>query len=114
MHDYACVQYLQTKPVKVFRLITEHTVEERILERAMQKLKLDAIVIQQGGLVEKVIIRNARIRNVGKSQSCMVLCTIRTRAARRKPSSSMPFAAGRTRSFAKLTMMLSWTMRTLM
>ena len=33
----------QTKPVKVFRLVTEHTVEERIIERAMQKLKLDHV-----------------------------------------------------------------------
>ncbi len=43
----------QTKPVKVFRLVTEHTIEERILERALQKLKLDAVVIQNGGLVEQ-------------------------------------------------------------
>ena len=43
----------QKKPVKVFRLITEHTIEERILSRALQKLKLDALVIQSGGLVEK-------------------------------------------------------------
>lgn len=38
----------QTKPVKVFRLITENTVEERIVERAEMKLRLDSIVIQQG------------------------------------------------------------------
>ena len=43
----------QTKPVKVFRLVSEHTIEERILERALQKLKLDAVVIQKGGLVEQ-------------------------------------------------------------
>jgi superfamily II DNA/RNA helicase len=43
----------QKKPVKVFRLITEHTIEERILARALQKLKLDALVIRSGGLVEK-------------------------------------------------------------
>lgn len=43
----------QTKPVKVFRLVTEHTIEERILARALQKLKLDAVVIQNGGLVEQ-------------------------------------------------------------
>ena len=29
--------------VQVFRLVTEHTVEERIIERAMQKLKLDHV-----------------------------------------------------------------------
>lgn len=38
----------QRKPVKVFRLITENTVEERIVERAEMKLRLDSIVIQQG------------------------------------------------------------------
>ena len=33
----------------MFRLITENTVEERIVERAEMKLRLDKIVIQQGG-----------------------------------------------------------------
>ncbi len=42
----------QTKVVRVFRLITEHTVEERIVERAETKLHLDQIVIQQGRLVD--------------------------------------------------------------
>jgi SNF2 family DNA or RNA helicase len=32
----------------VFRFITENTVEERIVERAEMKLRLDSIVIQQG------------------------------------------------------------------
>jgi len=32
----------------VFRLITDNTVEERIVERAEMKLRLDSIVIQQG------------------------------------------------------------------
>ena len=36
----------QKKPVKVFRLITEGTIEEKILDRAMKKLHLDALVIQ--------------------------------------------------------------------
>ncbi|VDP08570.1 unnamed protein product [Schistosoma margrebowiei] len=40
----------QTKTVRVFRLITEHTVEERIIMRAEMKLKLDNLVIQQGDL----------------------------------------------------------------
>ncbi len=38
----------QTKQVKVFRLITDNTVEERIIERAEMKLHLDHVVIQQG------------------------------------------------------------------
>lgn len=32
----------------MFRLITENTVEERIVERAEIKLRLDTVVIQQG------------------------------------------------------------------
>jgi SWI/SNF-related matrix-associated actin-dependent regulator of chromatin subfamily A member 5 len=38
--------------VRVFRLITESTVEERIVERAEIKLRLDAVVIQQGRLAD--------------------------------------------------------------
>ena len=38
----------QTKQVYVFRFITEGSVEERMLERAVQKLRLDQLVIQQG------------------------------------------------------------------
>ncbi|XP_052078522.1 chromatin-remodeling complex ATPase chain isw-1-like isoform X2 [Mytilus californianus] len=40
----------QTKQVQIFRFITENTVEERIIERAEMKLRLDRIVIQQGRL----------------------------------------------------------------
>eukprot|EP01048_Picozoa_sp_COSAG05_P011763 COSAG05_NODE_1131_length_5775_cov_33.399930_4_plen_646_part_00 len=43
----------QKKPVKVFRLVTENTIEEKILDRAMKKLHLDALVIQQGRLAEQ-------------------------------------------------------------
>ena len=37
--------------MKVFRLITENTVEEKIVERAEVKLRLDKLVIQQGKIV---------------------------------------------------------------
>ena len=40
------------KTVRIFRLITENTVEERIVERAEMKLHLDQIVIQQGRLAD--------------------------------------------------------------
>lgn len=43
----------QTKPVQVFRFISEGTVEEKIIERADKKLYLDAAVIQQGRLAEQ-------------------------------------------------------------
>ncbi|XP_065188236.1 SWI/SNF-related matrix-associated actin-dependent regulator of chromatin subfamily A member 5-like [Sycon ciliatum] len=42
----------QKKQVRVFRFVTEHTVEERIVERADRKLHLDKVVIQQGRLVD--------------------------------------------------------------
>jgi len=43
----------QTKPVTVFRFVSEGTVEEKIVERADRKLFLDAAVIQQGRLAEQ-------------------------------------------------------------
>jgi len=43
----------QKRPVQVFRLVTDHTIEEKIVERAQQKLKLDAMVVQQGRLKDK-------------------------------------------------------------
>ncbi|KAJ2777432.1 chromatin remodeling complex Adenosinetriphosphatase [Coemansia javaensis] len=42
----------QTKQVHVYRFITEDTIEEKVLERAMQKLRLDQLVIQQGRLAQ--------------------------------------------------------------
>lgn len=38
----------QKKQVHVFRFVTENAVEEKVLERAAQKLRLDQLVIQQG------------------------------------------------------------------
>ncbi|KAJ5871438.1 Peptidase aspartic catalytic [Penicillium soppii] len=38
----------QTKQVKVYRFVTEDAIEEKVLERAAQKLRLDQLVIQQG------------------------------------------------------------------
>merc|ERR1712223_2267893 len=42
----------QKKQVKVFRLVTENTVDEKIVERAAVKLRLDRMVIQAGRLAE--------------------------------------------------------------
>lgn len=38
----------QTKQVYVYRFVTDGAIEEKILERAAQKLRLDQLVIQQG------------------------------------------------------------------
>lgn len=43
----------QKKQVRVFRLITDRSVEEKIVERAERKLFLDAVVIQQGRLAQQ-------------------------------------------------------------
>lgn len=43
----------QRKPVNVYRLITEKSVEERILRTALSKLRLDTLVIQQGRLSQQ-------------------------------------------------------------
>ncbi len=42
----------QKKPVSVYRFVTEDTIEERIVNRAETKLRLDAMVIQQGRLAQ--------------------------------------------------------------
>lgn len=38
----------QKKPVLVFRLISEHTMEEKMIEKQTLKLKLDTLIIQKG------------------------------------------------------------------
>ncbi|CAI7837625.1 unnamed protein product, partial [Closterium sp. NIES-54] len=43
----------QKKEVQVFRFCTEHTIEEKVIERAYKKLALDALIIQQGRLAEQ-------------------------------------------------------------
>ena len=44
----------QTKQVRVFRFVTEKAIEEKVLERAAQKLRLDQLVIQQGRAQQQV------------------------------------------------------------
>jgi SWI/SNF-related matrix-associated actin-dependent regulator of chromatin subfamily A member 5 len=44
-HFFSC-SIGQKKPVSVYRMVTENTIEEKIVERAQQKLKLDAMVVQ--------------------------------------------------------------------
>jgi SWI/SNF-related matrix-associated actin-dependent regulator of chromatin subfamily A member 5 len=38
--------------VCVYRLVTDNSIEEKVIERAQQKLKLDAMVVQQGRMAE--------------------------------------------------------------
>lgn len=53
----------QQKQVRVFRFITENTVEERIVERAEMKLRLDSIVIQQGNPSLSVALSQMFVQN---------------------------------------------------
>ena len=43
----------QTKVVQVFRLITNNTMEVKMIERQSLKLKLDSMIIQKGRLAPK-------------------------------------------------------------
>lgn len=43
----------QKKQVRIFRLIAENTVDERIVQRAEIKLRLDHIVVQQGRTIDQ-------------------------------------------------------------
>lgn len=46
----------QKKQVKVFRFIHENSMEEKLVERAEVKLRLDKLVIQQGLLVVVILM----------------------------------------------------------
>lgn len=46
----------QLKPVHVYRLVHEYTIEEKIIERATLKLQLDSAVIQHGRLAQKELL----------------------------------------------------------
>ena len=50
------MRYRQRKVVHVYRLVTANSVEEKIIERAKIKLKLDAVVVQQGRLADKSMV----------------------------------------------------------
>lgn len=50
----------QTKPVLVFRLVSQHTIETKILLKAGNKRRLEALVIKQGKF-GKVVDENGRV-----------------------------------------------------
>jgi SNF2 family DNA or RNA helicase len=45
----------QTRPVTIYRFVTEGTVEEKIVERAAKKLKIDHLIIQKGKLTQNKV-----------------------------------------------------------
>ncbi|MCJ1441177.1 MAG: chromatin remodeling complex Adenosinetriphosphatase [Stictis urceolatum] len=50
----------QTKQVVVYRFVTEKAIEEKVLERAAQKLRLDQLVIQQGRAQQSAKAQNSK------------------------------------------------------
>ena len=44
-----CHRIGQTREVHIYRLVTEHTIEENILRKSDQKRELDHLAIQSGG-----------------------------------------------------------------
>ena len=52
----------QTKPVLIFRLLCAHTVETKIMQRATEKRKLEALVIAKGAFVRPTAAGPARSR----------------------------------------------------
>lgn len=50
----------QTRPVLIFRLVSAHTVETKILAKAGNKRKLEALVISQGKF-GRVVDENGRV-----------------------------------------------------
>ena len=57
----------QKNPVLVFRLVSAHTIETRILQKAGNKRKLEALVISQGKF-GRVVDENGRVL-LGRTKS---------------------------------------------
>lgn len=45
----------QTKPVLVFRLVTDHTIETKIMQRAAEKRQLETLVIAKGMFLDDTL-----------------------------------------------------------
>jgi hypothetical protein len=57
----------QTNQIYVFQLITENSVDERILERAAQKLRLDELIIPQGRANKRYVFLGFFVREWRRS-----------------------------------------------
>ena len=56
----------QKKEVQVFRFCIEHSIEEKVIEKAYKKLRLDALVIQQGRLSDN---KEAKVSGGGEDNA---------------------------------------------
>jgi len=55
----------QTNPVLIFRLVSAHTIETKIMQRATEKRKLEALVIAKGSLFPS--LANQLVQNTDKT-----------------------------------------------
>jgi len=53
----------QTKPVLVYRLVSAHTVEDKIMQRATEKRKLEAMVIAKGKFKKPAAQTNSSVKS---------------------------------------------------
>ena len=53
----------QTKPVLVYRLVSAHTVEDKIMQRATEKRKLEAMVIAKGKFKKPAAQINSSVKS---------------------------------------------------
>jgi len=71
-----CHRIGQTKPVTVYRLVTNGTVDESIFKIAQQKLVLDAAVLESGRERETATVQNERdVRTMGEILSALLAVT---------------------------------------
>ena len=59
----------QTRPVLIFRLLCAHTMETRIMQRATDKRKLEALVIAKGAFVNPTAAASRGKSNKSKNQA---------------------------------------------
>ena len=45
----------QSNPVTIYRFVCERTVEEKIVERAVKKLKIEILIIQKGKNIQNKV-----------------------------------------------------------
>ena len=58
----------QTKPVLIFRLVSAHTIETKILQRASEKRKLEALVIAKGKFKMPALAANVAMGGTGTTK----------------------------------------------
>jgi SWI/SNF-related matrix-associated actin-dependent regulator 1 of chromatin subfamily A len=71
-----CHRIGQTKPVTVYRLVTNGTVDESIFRIAKQKLVLDAAVLESGGEKDSAAVQKERdVQTMGEILSTLLAAT---------------------------------------